>query len=83
MKKLSLKLDTLKVESFNTVPEGHGPKGTVHGHDDTEESVCYCPSESCPSASPYQNTCAGTCTEPTCGAQVCIPLAGDTWNTTV
>lgn len=63
-RKLSLKLDTLAVESFETRPEG-GARGTVRGHDLTPAcSIDYCPTE-------FDRTCNGY---GTCGIYPCRPI---------
>lgn len=38
MKKLTLDIDRLSVESFPTTAGDEAARGTVHGHDDTIES---------------------------------------------
>lgn len=45
MRKLTLDLDALVVESFVTAA-GRG-EGTVRAHDETFESECQCPTASC------------------------------------
>lgn len=49
MKKLSLDLDELQVESFDTRPAVASHAGTVRAREATEMTQC------------YQNTCAPTC----------------------
>lgn len=55
MKKLTLRLDALKVESFGT-DRGAGSRGTVRGHDTRETEWCswYDPCETL-------DTCANPC----------------------
>lgn len=60
MKKLSLKLDDLRVDSFNTTPGDRAGRGTVHGHDESQYSaITEC--ESCDSFcyGTYWGTCGG------------------------
>lgn len=40
MRKLRLDLEQLVVESFSTMMHGKGPRGTVRGLVDTEQSTC-------------------------------------------
>jgi hypothetical protein len=58
MKKIKLDLDDLKVESFDTSPEG--AEGEVFGYCNTTPPCATCDS-TCP------NTCPATCPE-SCGA---------------
>ena len=37
-----LKLESLKVESFDTTAATPSARGTVQAHADSEESVCFC-----------------------------------------
>lgn len=77
MRKLSLTLDTLKVESFETTRTGDARTGTVRGHDASYAATecCYtgggctvmgcsgdCATNGCPSAA----TCPG-------GGMGCLP----------
>ena len=59
MKKLTLDIDELRVESFETIGTRHGA-GTVLGHVDvaTKEYTCACFSQECPT-SPRAGTCGG------------------------
>jgi hypothetical protein len=64
--KLMLNLDTLQVESFDTLPEGGRGRGTVHGHDATNEyDSCACTKEydtchvSCDPCATCDTSCAG------------------------
>lgn len=63
MGKLTLKLDNLKVDSFETGDE-HRRRGTVQGHDTAETEWCTgygypgCPSKKCPTPN---DTCYGSC----------------------
>jgi hypothetical protein len=62
MNKLSLSLDALRVESFDTTAAERKQKGTVFGEQCSCPSVCSCPG--CPSC---DYTCANTCAD-TCAA---------------
>ena len=65
MRKLSLELDALAVESFDTTPAARDGRGTVRGNESDESDVpvptppvygdaCTCnPSDLCPSAAYY------------------------------
>ena len=55
MKKLKLKLDSLKVETFETQPETEGLKGTIKGFDSLDNTNCF----SC--APTMCETCYYTC----------------------
>ena len=78
MKKMKLSLDDLKVESFQTTPEGGGGgDGTVFGYISCDLTICAeCPPGGCPTQDPSCNgtcgqSCNGTCYEScngTCGA---------------
>lgn len=61
MRKLNLKVENLKVDSFDT-GEGPGRNGTVRGHDTIETEWCTgypdCVSKKC--QTPY-DTCFGSC----------------------
>ncbi|HEU4453232.1 MAG TPA: hypothetical protein VFR81_09230 [Longimicrobium sp.] len=58
MKKLTLDIDELRVESFETIGARRGA-GTVLAHDDaTPANTCECYSEACPTA-PAAGTCGG------------------------
>jgi hypothetical protein len=69
MNKLSLNLNELRVESFDTTPTDHREKGTVFA-----EEQCTCPSAcTCPGCYTCDNTCyepgnGNTC-EHTCAAE--------------
>jgi hypothetical protein len=71
MKKLSLKLDQLHVDSFDTTPT-EKRKGTVFG----EQCTCWtqCGQNTCPGCPTCDNTCAGTCPY-TCDDNTCISCA--------
>lgn len=43
MRKMSLDLDTLAVETFDTAPLGEDARGTVHANACTVGKSCYCP----------------------------------------
>lgn len=65
MKKLSLNLDVLEVQSFTTSDDAPA-RGTVHGEECTCHTNCTCPGcptcyETCPA------TCWNTCDDPSCG----------------
>lgn len=63
MRKLTLKLDNLKVDSFQTGDDARR-NGTVHGHDTIETEWCtgypYCGVSKPRCQTPY-DTCYGTC----------------------
>lgn len=44
MKKLKLKLDNLKVETFETQSEAREPKGTIEGFESNVKTTCEPPS---------------------------------------
>ena len=44
MKKISLDLDALTVDSFSTAPESGVQRGTVHGHASADDTTC-CPTD--------------------------------------
>jgi len=71
MKKLSLRLDELHVESFDTSPDGKNQEGTVFGEQCTCYTNCTCPG--CP-------TCDWTCGY-TCDDNTCISCANTCQNT--
>ena len=68
MKKLSLSLDELRVDSFDTTPVESKRKGTVFGEQCTCDTACTCPGcPSCDSCDPScAHTCWETCDDPTC-----------------
>jgi len=77
MKKLSLDLDQLSVESFDTSAVGR-PKGTVRGFDITD-STCYeidcgCISGGTCNTDCGQNTCDATCYDATCAGDSCVNI---------
>ena len=82
MRKLTLKLDDLRIDSFQTTPGERG-KGTVFGEQCTCWTNCTCPG--CPTCDASCNgTCGGTCDAScngTCGDSCgCDPGTGDcTW----
>lgn len=61
MKKLSLTLEELRVESFDTTPAEKKRKGTVFGEQCTCYTNCTCPG--CPTC---DYTCGDTCDDYTC-----------------
>lgn len=72
MKKLSLSLDKLRVDSFDTTPEQWKPRGTVHAEQCTCPSACTCPGcPTCDYTYCNQNTCV-TCVN-TCRNGGCTP----------
>lgn len=82
MKKLSLDLNALAVESFDTTTLGAGARGTVRGNADTvpaagEEAILSCCPSQCASACPTQcATCGGPSCEATC--KTCLTCTGVT-----
>lgn len=76
MKKLSLSLDDLEVDSFQTAGDGQG-EGTVFGKED-----CTCPTAcSCPGCPTCDATCPETCEQTcnnTCWATCGITCGQDT-----
>jgi len=80
MHKLSLNLNELRVESFDTTPVPRKGKGTVFGEQCTCPTACTCPG--CPTCA----TCAYTCYEPgngntcehTCAAEYTCDTCVDT-----
>jgi hypothetical protein len=78
MKKLTLKLDALQIESFDTSGEQPEERGTVQAHDQCGCSCCCtAPTSPCsptcdtsPTHPGYQ-TCDGTCDEWTCNYSDC------------
>jgi hypothetical protein len=62
MKKLTLDLDGIRVESFATA-ESAGARGTVHGHDDTIETEWCTMEKGCSKIGTCfgQNTCPWQC----------------------
>jgi len=76
MKKLSLALDDLRVDSFQT-SGGREEEGTVFGEQCTCETNCTCPGcPTCDFTCPYtcEQTCANTCGQYTCAYQRNPPL---------
>jgi hypothetical protein len=61
MRKLTLDLDSLAVQSFETTPDGAAARGTVRG--EAAEATPYCQSPVC--LLTEQPSCKGTC-EDTC-----------------
>lgn len=60
MKKMTLDLDQLQVDSFRTEATARGPRGTVHGHSDettTDVAGCYTPNETCEGNTICDHTC--------------------------
>ena len=83
MEKLSLSLDDLRVDSFDTTPAGRTPKGTVFGEQCTCYTNCTCPG--CPTC---DGTCPNTCAncvsyQRTCGYHdECISHVNSCYNKT-
>ena len=69
MKKLSLSLDELRVESFDTTSAEQKPRGTVIAEQCTCPTACTCPG--CPSCDTCDPTCPHTCWE-TCDDYTCM-----------
>jgi hypothetical protein len=69
MRKLTLKLDELAVESFAPSPGGGGGGGTVRAHD----SIQYCPTGLSYCGEHQCNTDTGVCGPATQCAQSCVP----------
>ncbi len=69
MKKLSLKLEELLVESFDTSPDSEHARGTVRGRDVHTSDPSYCTGcYGCTPAGTYDgNTCVSTCHQIDCG----------------
>lgn len=72
MKKLSLKLDELRVEAFETAEAGDAERGTVKGNHHTLS----CPPDTCGGSCDrmwtHDGTCDQTCGQPaTCGYGWC------------
>lgn len=81
MKKLALKLDELRVDSFATESKQLDLRGTVEGHNSLNGTcpfTCYTCQASCPGSCAYscQGTCAGTC-QNTCPG-TCVYTCGNT-----
>ena len=82
MKKLTLALDTLAVESFETTPPD-AEKGTVFGEQCTCRTVCTCPGcATCDATCP--NTCRFTCDDseciPSCIGETCMGGQHTCWD---
>lgn len=83
MKKLSLKLDELAVESFETA-SAQAPRGTVEGQGFTDQGCVTDEYQSCGGSCPYvgtcgENTCQGTCRAScygTCDGNTCEGSCG-------
>jgi hypothetical protein len=70
MKKLTLDLNALTVQSFATAPAAPS-RGTVHG-----EQQCTCPTAcTCPGCPTCDETCPDTCYE-TCAGFTCATCGG-------
>lgn len=67
MKKLSLDLDALTVDTFETAATG-AAAGTVVGHAKTDRDTC--------AATCIQNTCLADCSEPTVNEWTCWDTCG-------
>ena len=76
MKKLTLTLDDLRVDSFHTSADRHD-EGTVFGEQCTCETNCTCPGcPTCDLTCPWtcERTCANTCGQDTCAYQLNPPF---------
>ncbi|HEX6368604.1 MAG TPA: hypothetical protein VF006_06720 [Longimicrobium sp.] len=76
MKKLTLTLDDLRVDSFQT-SEGRQEEGTVFGEQCTCQTNCTCPGcptcdRTCPATCEY--SCYNTCDQYTCAYQLDPPF---------
>jgi hypothetical protein len=70
MKKLTLRLDDLRIDSFTTTPAERA-RGTVFGEQCTCHTECTCPG--CPTC---DASCNGTCYENSCvGGSNCMSCA--------
>lgn len=68
MKKITLSLDALRVESFSTTTRDAAPRGTVHGADGSEDTGCLAPS--CGTCEPtFAYSCYGSCVGETCAPE--------------
>ena len=69
MRKLKLKLETLRVEAFDVNPSGRADRGTIRGHLPPRSQDIFCISEEpCVPSNEFScvaTTCMGTCF-PTC-----------------
>ena len=70
MKKLKLKLDNLKVETFETQPQTNKLKGTVKGFDSLDNTNCLTCEPTC--FLPTCETCGYTCRTSCFETDVCI-----------
>jgi hypothetical protein len=79
MRKLTLDLDSLDVQSFDPTPKGDAPRGTVRGHY-TDNPGCTQFGTMCPSHYDEATTCMvsdlGTCNSP-CGNSYPITCRGE------
>lgn len=79
MKKITLDLDDLQVESFETAPESGDGRGTVFGYAPTVFGTCNCTAGSltCDTCTACNGgfTCEGTCE--TCWATCGVAQTGD------
>lgn len=74
MKKLSLSLEQLRVDSFDTTPDARTLRGTVKAEQCTCPTNCSCPGcPTCDHTDCYQDTCV-TCVD-TCRNGGCTPNA--------
>jgi hypothetical protein len=84
MKKLTLTLDDLRVDSFHTSDRRH-EKGTVFGEECTCQTNCTCPGcpscgQTCPNTCDVScpdtcyETCGNTCGQHTCAYQLDPPF---------
>ena len=76
MKKLSLKLDALSVETFDLVPTALTSRGTVHGHATWHYEGCTNVYQACNPISSPTYTDDYTCDDPTCYASCGVSCGG-------
>ena len=71
------KLESLTVESFDTMPAERTQRGTVYGEQCTCPSNCSCPG--CPSCDPsWCDTACDSCS-PTCEGATCVAPFDTCW----
>lgn len=77
MKKLTLELDALQVESFDVSPDQDQERGTVRAHDYTNDLDCWGDNDDKLATCDYScdtcdYSCNGTCGEGTCFGDTCV-----------